>query len=496
MPDGSLRLIAEGRPRSNRVTGKTMLQVPHLRLRHLRSDPAPVGRPDPADRSVRVRHALLLAVTVATALLPTILFQQPSRIFLLKLGLAVLLSILPGWLYLQFIRFRGRSLYDEYVLNLFRLRIDEYCNLPAPPQHTSYHGVWRTAHEQLGTDTRDNLYRHKFEAIYGKRAVSTSSLIYDQLSQRDQTETFSPVLMATMLLSIGWVLVAQPELLRGFDLLHSQLPFSGKPQLPYELIQFGFIGAYWFILQDLIRRYFRDDLKTSAYISASARIVLVTVLVTTVSLVPFGTPAQQKVLAFAIGVFPQLGLQVLKAAVVKPFGRLIPTVKTDHPLSDLSGLSIWDEARLLEEGIEDMQNLVSGNIVDLLLRSRVPVNRLVDWLDQAYLYMRVPKRLSGPRSEHTPRVALRELGIRTATDLERVWSAVGDDAAFQRRVSHALGVPAKDGPAVVRSILAAFQNEVNLFHVREFRAHTWLRESGRPDHNGKGAGLPAGASLN
>ena len=158
-----------------------------------------------------------------------------------------------------------------------------------------------------------------------------------------------------MLLCLGWALVVQPDLFRAFQVVQERLPLPSRQLVPYEPIQFGFLGAYWFILQDLIRRYFRDDLKTGAYISAAARIVLVTVTVTTVSLIPLGSIQQQKVLAFLIGVFPQLGIQVLKAAVTKPFGRLIPTIKTEHPLSDLGGLTIWDEARLLEEGIEDIQ---------------------------------------------------------------------------------------------------------------------------------------------
>ena len=50
-------------------------------------------------------------------------------------------------------------------------------------------------------------------------------------------------------------------------------------------------------------------------------------------------------------------------------------------------MNIWYESRLLEEGIEDMQNLATANIVDVMLRTRIPVDRLVDWIDQAYLYL-------------------------------------------------------------------------------------------------------------
>ena len=65
----------------------------------------------------------------------------------------------------------------------------------------------------------------------------------------------------------------------------------------------------------------------------------------------------------------------------------MPSLEADYPLSQLDGLNIWYEARLLEEGIEDMQNLVSANLVDVMLHSRVPVGRLVDWLDQAHLFL-------------------------------------------------------------------------------------------------------------
>jgi len=100
------------------------------------------------EREGRVLLWLLLAAALAAILIPSILLQQPARVFFLKLAAIGLLAFLPGWLYLQFIRNRGPSLYDEYVLNLFRLHIDEYRNLPAPPVHSSYHQLWRDDRSQ------------------------------------------------------------------------------------------------------------------------------------------------------------------------------------------------------------------------------------------------------------------------------------------------------------------------------------------------------------
>jgi hypothetical protein len=405
---------------------------------------------------------LLLAGAVMAVLVPTVLVHERSRVFALELAMAGLLAALPGWIYLQFIKNKGQSLYDEYVLNLFRLHIDEYRNLPAPPQHTSYYALWKHEHEQLGTDTKDNLYRRKFEAVYGASAVSTFDLIHQHHRLRDRTEAFSPVFFATVLLCLGWVLFLQPGLDGELDLTGPLV--GGSPQLPAGALQFGFLGAYSFILQDLIRRYFREDLRTVAYISAVARLVVVTVLVTALHLVWGGSPDEENLVAFLVGFFPQVGMQALQAAVAKPLGRLVPSIRTAYPLCQLNGLSIWYEARLAEEGVEDMQNLVSANLVDLLLRTRVPVCRLVDWIDQAYLYLSVP-------NDPDARAELQRIGIRTATGLEQAWACLGDDPGFRAAVSAALRV---DPSLAADAVLPGLASEVNLWHVREFKRRAWL----------------------
>jgi hypothetical protein len=443
----------------------TNVSVDHGAARRLRR-PA-IGR---WTRGFRAFYASLLIGTVLASLLPAVLFQPNSRVFLLKLVAAALLASLPGLLYLEFIRFKGQTLYDEYVINLFRLGIDQDCNLPAPPSHTSYYLRWKKDHDRLETNSTDNLYRKKFEAVYGQQAVSTRKLFADPDSHPERSEGFFPVLLATVLLCVGWAMVVQPELYRNIDLLGG-LPFSGRPKLPIEALEYGFIGAYWFILQDVIRRYFRDDLKTAAYVSASARIILVVIVVTMVSLASTSASTQLNVLAFFIGIFPQIGVQILKAGVNKAFKGVVPSLDSKYPLSDLDGLTIWDQARLFEEGIEDLHGLVTANLVDVILGTRIPVDRLVDWLDQALLYLHVPADSGGRK----PREALRTLGIRTATDLERAWTATGTDtAAVQQQLNEAIAGAAGGGVAVVQMTLASLGSTSSFLHVRRFKGHDWL----------------------
>jgi hypothetical protein len=419
----------------------------------------------------------LLVGTVLASLLPAVLFQPHSRVFLLKLVAIALLASLPGLLYLEFIRFKGQTLYDEYVINLFRLGIDRDCNLPAPPAHTDYYGRWKRAHDKLPNPGKDNLYRKKFEAVYGQQAVSTRSQFADADSRPERSEGFFPVLLATVLLCVGWAMVVQPELYGNIDLLGG-LPFSGRPKLPIEALQYGFIGAYWFILQDVIRRYFRDDLKTAAYVSASARIILVIIVVTMVSLGFTGTSTQLNVLAFFIGIFPQIGVQILKAGINKVLKGVVPSLDSKYPLSDLDGLTIWDQARLFEEGIEDLHGLVTANLVDVILGTRIPVDRLVDWLDQALLYLHVPAESGNDESsKRRPRDELRGLGIRTATDLERAWSSTDRDAAAVRQqLTETVAGDNRSGVAVIQMVLASLRATSSFLHVQRFKRHDWLED--------------------
>jgi hypothetical protein len=448
-------------------------------------DPAPrTVRPPPpggaGGRAAQAFYASLLLATVAAAVLPAVLFQPHSRIFLLKVAAIVIFASLPGLLYVQFVRFKGRSLYDEFVINLFRLKIDRYCNLPAPPRHTSYFAEWLAEHKKLADPGRDNLYRRKFEAVYGEQAVSTRELFADPAKRPARSEGLYPVVLATTLLTLGWAIVVQPDLYHDFNLL-GHLPFSGQPHLPYTALQFGFIGAYWFILQDLTRRYFRQDLKTAAYVSASVRLIVVTITVATVALLPVGPPARLDVLAFFIGVFPQIGVQLLKAGTGKLLSRAIPSMSVRFPLSDLDGLTVWDQARLLEEGIEDVHALATANLVDLLLGTRVPVNTLIDWVDQALLYLSVPTAW-GDRS---PRDDLRMFGIRTATDLVRVWDGAQPGTQLVRaQIARVLAGDEDMGRAAAEAILISLAGNPNLAHAQAFRGHDWLTPGA--DEGGQG----------
>jgi hypothetical protein len=100
-----------------------------------------------------------------------------------KAAAIAFLSFLPGWFYLLFNK-KLEALYDEYVVTLFRLRIDDYRSLPSPAESSKYWKQWNRVQQGAGTGARDNAYRRKFEDAYGAPLRPPFKLIEDDRGMR------------------------------------------------------------------------------------------------------------------------------------------------------------------------------------------------------------------------------------------------------------------------------------------------------------------------
>jgi hypothetical protein len=296
----------------------------------------------------------------------------------------------------------------------------------------------------------DNIYRQKFEAYYGRQI--TSSAPDEDYSVR--SESLFPVFLATAVLAAGWAAVLWDT------------RFVTHPAGPWDVLKYGFLGAYAFVTSMLIRRFFQSDLRPSAYATAVYRIVLVLLIVTVLHQVLGGAAAvaerAELAVAFIVGFFPLVGLQALQRVTSRALRRFVPPVTSEYPLDQLDGFNLWYEARLTEEGVEDMQNLTTMNLVDVILHTRVPAGRLVDWTDQAFLLthlervdraelneLRQPGRQAdrpavagrAPLSGAQARLNLRRVGIRTATDLLKAFSVEHENGPRVFRVPDGLEPP-------------------------------------------------------
>lgn len=317
-----------------------------------------------------------------SSLSPKLLFWQFLR--WLFVGMA---ASMPAMMYFLFYRAEVRTLRETFLRDIVQMS------------------------PHLGTiDAAEDLYGARVDEVYGNID-----------SPRELLGTHLPILTSTFLIALGWVLV---------------VPLAEKPETNAILaiqpttVGFGFLGAYFYVLNMVFRRYVRSDLGPKAYNHISLRMLTTLVLVLVLGLLPGEDSATLKVLAFFVGIVPETALVTLQDYLKN--SRLLksqlPSLRESCPLTDLEGISLYDRARLLEEGIENVENLAHHNLVDLLLWTRIPTERLVDLVDQAILYLHVaPHPPNGGDENSQPGwndlTKLRRYGIRTATDLIRAYEA-------------------------------------------------------------------------
>ena len=108
--------------------------------------------------------------------------------------------------------------------------------------------------------------------------------------------------------------------------------------------------------------------------------------------------------------------------------------------------------------------MATADMVDLVLHTQIPAERLVDWIDQALLY-----KVLGPDAEtdlqKTRRGRLRALGVRTATQLVRVH--VRADATERTKLDECLGGSENAGAAA--AVVEAIRIEANWEQVAAWR---------------------------
>ena len=196
--------------------------------------------------------------------------------------------------------------------------------------------------------------------------------------------------------------------------------------------QFGFLGAYVYFITHLVRSYFTLDLSPNVYISCTVRMMMGTILSLILSFflisgsVGEGTPKTSQedsqivkevvqdnsaehdgtsqvnknpseaglvmsnyyyylpIFSFFIGFFPLRGLLLIERTVGS-FLHLMPVKYESTKLTNLLGMSYQHEIRLKREGFDNVENLVSADIIDLAIRSGFYYHQLEQWQSQAKL---------------------------------------------------------------------------------------------------------------
>ena len=350
--------------------------------------------------------------------------------------------MLPAGLYYFFIATKRESLLNNFLaildrLGLFGLRKLNRSQVSVSSFRTGSTGT-QDLETEFGREKRVRSYFERFEALYGSLPDNFIADAIECTRPRSDTDREQPLpatkisaplsvrnilpILAVMILSfIGWI-ITLPLSFDDIDQTESYFVPNNSP------VTFAFLGAYFFSLQLLIRRFVRKDLGPNAYVSVALRILLAMIGIWVANQAVDFTALKlsdttKLAFAFAIGVFPSIAWELIIGVVKRIPGIpwALPNLKQGLDLSELDGLTIWHETRLEEEDIENVANMASADIVDLFLNTRFSANRIIDWVDQSILYTSITTLDATAAPKFRKR--LESLGIRSATALLKIGKA-------------------------------------------------------------------------
>ena len=144
------------------------------------------------------------------------------------------------------------------------------------------------------------------------------------------------------------------------------------------------------------------------------------------------------------------------------------------PLTKIDGIDLYDRTRLMDEGVTNIESLAHHDLVDLMIETRIPVPRLVDWVDQAILYLHAKE--SGAEDDSKLQRQLRKYGIRTATDLVRAYKRAQERRPQQLEALLETLSPSQPGKMnQVQLVIDALSDDEWLEYVQNWRKNTSVR---------------------
>jgi hypothetical protein len=236
---------------------------------------------------------------------------------------------------------------------------------------------------------------------------------------RRQRPHLAQLLLGTLGLAVPFLIVAafsEALILEGEG--RQILPVHG-PDAFFDLE--GVTGAvyagYGVYTYTLVRLFFRLNAAALSFeflvtLTFRALIVLVLGLVVGQSQLfseLLSMERQSAFVYFAIGAFPGWALQALRRrskAILRP----VVSGEKELSLEYVDGINEQVSDRLEEMGISNIQHMANSDPGELSVRLFHPLNRIIDWIDQALLICHLRDKIT----------CARELGIRGAIDMQRL----------------------------------------------------------------------------
>lgn len=301
---------------------------------------------------------------------------------LIAVTYAAILGALPGLLFFQFERSRANDRWTSSIDAIFQL----------DPRMRGLDDVYAMYGDLLSD--------------WGGRGIV----------RRFRLQQAEPAFVLTILMALGWTFVVVTAFDGSLDQLLSRsasgdvfFADSGSSGLAGA----GFLGSYFFVLYSLLREYFGGYLAPRAYIASIARVAFAVALAFLADIVLPSEVSDARwswALVFVLGGFPGEPAARRAESVVRRLLGASHAGAGGAGLLDLDGLDAAGAVRLQEEGISDVASLADSDIISLVLMTRLPAARVVDWADQAVLRTALADEYEQSIDACTSR------GIRTASD--------------------------------------------------------------------------------
>ena len=179
-------------------------------------------------------------------------------------------------------------------------------------------------------------------------------------------------------------------------------------------ISAGFIGAYLFTLQYLVGRVRNYELSPISFLVAAVSLLEGTFIVAVVRHLTAhsGSFGEFTVIAFLLGYFPTFGIYwMIERMRVQNLKQVAPAAYKRRfvlPTDMIDGIDMQTKFRLMEAGVQDVQNLATANPVLLYVETPFSLLTILDWIAQAQLIVAFGGDIAAD---------LRQIGVRTTFDI-------------------------------------------------------------------------------
>ncbi|MEA2463755.1 MAG: hypothetical protein QOJ98_1502 [Acidobacteriota bacterium] len=252
------------------------------------------------------------------------------------------------------------------------------------------------------------------------------------------------------------------------------------------------LGAYVAVLYYMVARLYANALSPRFLLTSALRTsscvalgwVFGIVGITAMAGPPDATPGvggqelSSHAVLFLVGLFHNSAIEALRKRAAKLFGTTAPEVE-DIPLMTVEGIDDTTRDLLTEYGVSTIQHLATSEPGDLCDRTLLPLDRILDWVDQALLIRYLRRNIAIART----------LGIRGAINLALVHARTdsapgGEDAKLLASLAEKVGIPA----AGIDNIARDLRNDYMVALIYEL-------QQGRPFPAGMPSAAPAAVAV-